>query len=85
MGIFMDCNMPVMDGFEASSILTNMMNMNEMPTIQIVACTAHALDEDINKCKQHGMTLFLKKPIEFPKLEKILSKMNLCILFCIDR
>ena len=72
----MDCNMPVMDGFEASSELTYMMSMNEIPRIQIVACTAHALDEDIEKCKQHGMKLFLKKPIALPKLDQILNKIN---------
>ena len=47
----MDCNMPVMDGFEASSILTKMMFNHDIPTIPIIACTAHALDEDIEKCK----------------------------------
>ena len=47
----MDCNMPIMDGFEASLILTKMMKRKEIPLTPIVACTAHALEEDIEKCK----------------------------------
>ena len=38
----MDCSMPVMDGYEASKNLTDKMKKNEIPTIPIVACTAHA-------------------------------------------
>ena len=42
--------MPVMDGFEASLILTQMMEKKRIPNIPIIACTAHALDEDVEKC-----------------------------------
>ena len=48
--------MPVLDGFEASIILNDMMNKKEIPRIPIIACTAHALDEHLEKCKQSGMT-----------------------------
>ncbi len=43
--------MPIMDGYEASIILTQMMKDEIIPIVPIAACTAHALDEDIEKCK----------------------------------
>ena len=46
----MDCSMPIMDGYEASRILTTKMKKKEIPTISIVACTAHALEENKDKC-----------------------------------
>ena len=59
----MDCQMPIMDGYEASIVVTKMMDEDEIPVIPIIACTAHALDEDIQKCKKSGMSIHLVKPV----------------------
>ena len=62
-----------MDGFEASKNLTEKMIKKQIPTIPIIACTAHALNENVEKCKKHGMELYLVKPISFEKLERVLK------------
>ena len=69
--------MPVMDGFEASAELTEMMLTFKIPTIPIIACTAHALDEDIEKCKKNGMSIHLLKPVSIRKLEETLKKVKI--------
>ena len=50
---------------------------NEIPKIPIIACTANALDEDIDKCKKHGMIMHLIKPVKPSLLDNILRKLYL--------
>ena len=69
--------MPVLDGFEASIILNKMMKDNKIPSISIVACTAHALDEQLNKCKESGMIYQLVKPTTYKKIQEMLKKLNI--------
>ena len=63
--IFMDCNMPEMDGFEATREIKAMVNPP-----RIVALTASAMAEDKEKCKLAGMDGFLSKPISKSQLKK---------------
>ena len=56
--IFMDCSMPIMDGYSASKIIKKL-----SPSTFIVALTAHAFYEDRQKCLEAGMDLYLPKPI----------------------
>jgi len=56
--IFMDCQMPVMDGYEATRRIREF-NKN----IPIVAFTANSFDEDIRKCLSVGMNDVMSKPI----------------------
>ncbi|AEA98492.2 response regulator [Alteromonas mediterranea] len=58
--ILMDCNMPIMGGIEASSILRNALDI----TTPIVALTANAFAEDKEECLAAGMTDFMAKPID---------------------
>jgi signal transduction histidine kinase/ActR/RegA family two-component response regulator len=61
--ILMDCQMPVMDGFEATERIRKLTApKNRIP---IVAVTANARDEDKNRCFDVGMDGFLSKPVDF--------------------
>lgn len=62
--IFMDCEMPVMDGYEASSQIRNHeAEAGIQHPVPIVALTAHALDQFKNKAMESGMNDHLAKPI----------------------
>ncbi len=66
--IFMDCQMPEMDGYEASlqvRVIEAEMGREEIP---IIALTAHARPEDREKCLSFKMTDHLTKPYEIQEL-----------------
>jgi signal transduction histidine kinase/CheY-like chemotaxis protein len=67
--ILMDIQMPVMDGYEASRIIRK--KDKEIP---IIALSANAMKEDMEKSKSHGMNTHLNKPIDVEKLYKTLLK-----------
>jgi CheY-like chemotaxis protein len=56
----MDLNMPVKDGYRASTEILGLTNLKKEPTI--IAVSADAFDETIEACKQVGMHHHLKKP-----------------------
>ncbi|CAM6040223.1 unnamed protein product [Sphagnum compactum] len=60
--ILMDCQMPVMDGYETCKALRDIENKG-MPHISIIALTANAMASDEQKCLDAGMDAFLTKPI----------------------
>ena len=66
--ILMDCQMPVMDGYDASRGIRKM--EGEQP--KIIAMTAYAMKEDEKKCLEAGMDGYLSKPIDLTQLEKII-------------
>ncbi|MBU2864499.1 response regulator [Reinekea forsetii] len=72
--ILMDCEMPSMDGYEATARIRAFEKQERLPEIPIVALTAHALEEVRNRCIQSGMTDFLTKPINTNKLIRTLNK-----------
>ena len=61
--IFMDVQMPGMDGHEATRLIRKLEQQNKRPPAHIVACTANAFSEDINKSLQAGCDKHLSKPI----------------------
>ena len=67
--ILMDIQMPVMDGYEASDVIRK---IDEK--IPIIALSANAMKEDMEKSKLHGMNTHLNKPIDVEKLYKALLK-----------
>ena len=71
--IFMDIQMPNMDGYEAS-LAIRAMDRQDAKTIPIVAMTANAFKEDVEKALQCGMDAHLAKPLELDKLMEILVK-----------
>jgi CheY-like chemotaxis protein len=73
--IFMDCQMPIMDGYEATAaIRKNELQRGGEPTrVPIIALTAHALDADRAKCIEVGMDDYISKPIDQKVLKEIIS------------
>ena len=72
--ILMDCQMPVMDGFEASRIISAMMGNNEIPRIPIIALTANVMQGDRERCLEAGMDDYVTKPIRKKTLIGMLSR-----------
>jgi PAS domain S-box-containing protein len=68
--IFMDCQMPVMNGFDA----TNLIRKHEKQHTTIVALTASAMKGDAERCFSAGMDDYLSKPINIDQLTAILDK-----------
>ncbi|WP_372845654.1 response regulator, partial [Pontiella sp.] len=59
--VLMDCQMPIMDGFEATRIIRNM--RGSIANIPIIAITAHAMKDDKQKCIDGGMDDYISKPV----------------------
>ncbi|WP_096086987.1 response regulator [Agaribacterium haliotis] len=74
--IFMDCQMPVMDGYETSRQIRKGLAGAHCQNIPIIACTAHALSGDKELCEQAGMDLYLSKPVELKELLELLKQVN---------
>jgi len=70
--IFMDCQMPEMDGYEATAAI----RARESPgsRVPIVAMTANALAEDRARCLAAGMDEFLAKPVQFKDLSAVIGR-----------
>lgn len=72
--ILMDIRMPVMDGLTASSEIRRI-DRPDAKSIPIIALTANAFDEDIEKSKEAGINVHLAKPIEPQKLYSTLREL----------
>jgi len=66
--VLMDCQMPVLDGYQASEKIRQGAAGDAMVNIPIIAMTANAMKEDKAKCLQAGMSDYLSKPIDPEKL-----------------
>ena len=71
--IFMDIQMPGMDGYEAASVIRDL-KRQDAKTVPIVAMTANAFQEDVDKSLAHGMNGHLAKPLDFEKIMEVLAK-----------
>jgi two-component system, sensor histidine kinase and response regulator len=70
--IFMDCQMPVMDGYEATGEIRKLENLkNHTP---IIAMTAYSMKGDENKCLEAGMDDYLSKPFAFEQVINMIRK-----------
>jgi len=72
--IFMDCQMPIMDGYEASKILGQMMENREIPKMPIIGCTAFTSKTKLNECFKCGMDSVVTKPVLTEQLSDILKQ-----------
>jgi CheY-like chemotaxis protein/HPt (histidine-containing phosphotransfer) domain-containing protein len=71
--IFMDCQMPVMDGFEATKHILSAASSGPEKRPTIIALTADATQATRQRCREVGMDDYLLKPIEFKKLQSALD------------
>jgi CheY-like chemotaxis protein len=69
--VLMDCNMPVMDGYEASRQIRRSGRWPELP---IIALTANAMPEERERCRAAGMSDYLAKPFRKGELVNMLDQ-----------
>ena len=85
--VFMDCQMPVMDGYQATRMIRNAEDPRSTahcssftlhhaaPTpLPIIAMTANAMQDDRDKCLQAGMDDYIAKPVRAEALAELLAK-----------
>jgi len=70
--VLMDIRMPVKDGYEATDIIRSMDRADA--SLPIIAMTADAFYEDIQKCLDHGMNAHIAKPIDITEISRVLNK-----------
>ncbi|HEB28451.1 MAG TPA: hybrid sensor histidine kinase/response regulator [Porticoccus sp.] len=71
--IFMDCEMPGIDGFEAVRIIRQLEQDLNIPACPIIALTAHAVKEYLDKCIASGMDNYLVKPISMDSVAETIA------------
>jgi CheY-like chemotaxis protein len=74
--VFMDCQMPVMDGFEATKEIRLRENRQGRRT-PIIAMTANAFETDREQCLMAGMDDFISKPFQLEDIAQIINKFAL--------
>ena len=68
--VLMDCNMPVMDGYEATRQIRQRVRWSKLP---IVALTANAMPEERERCRSAGMNDYLAKPFRREELAALID------------
>jgi PAS domain S-box-containing protein len=75
--VIMDCQMPEMDGYEATRRIRSGKEPGIDPTIPVIAVTAHALPEDRQKCLNAGMDDYVTKPVRAAALREAFLRCGL--------
>ncbi len=71
--IFMDIQMPKLDGYDATRRIRELGNMKSQQ-IPIIAMTANVFKEDVDRCLEAGMNAHIGKPVDFDEVMRILKK-----------
>ena len=69
--VLMDCQMPVMDGYEATRQLREISELHDLP---IIGLTANAMVRDKERCFKAGMNAHVSKPVDFTKLFETMAR-----------
>lgn len=70
--VFMDCQMPIMDGYQATAQIR--LDAGERKHTTIIAMTANAMEGDRTKCIEAGMDDYISKPIHFPTMFQMIEE-----------
>jgi two-component system, sensor histidine kinase and response regulator len=76
--VFMDCQMPILDGYEATRIIRNETFKTINPKVPIVAMTAHAMKGAKEQCIAAGMDDYISKPIAPDTIAEMIRKWVVC-------
>lgn len=71
--VLMDIMMPVMDGFQSTHLLRTL-DREDAKKVPIIAMSANAFTEDIERCIEAGMNAHIAKPIETEKMFKTIKE-----------
>ena len=71
--VFMDVQMPEMDGYEATMCIRQL-GLGNSKTVPIIAMTANVFKEDVERCLANGMNGHLGKPIDFDEVVRVLNE-----------
>ncbi len=74
--VFMDMQMPVMDGFSAVAAIRAAEAAGGRARVPIVALTAHAMHGDAERCLAAGMDAYLSKPLRRAALDEVLARLG---------
>ncbi len=75
--IFMDCQMPEMDGYEATRKIRGIEIANKVPAekrVPIIAITANAMRGDREKCLEEGMDDYIAKPVDARQIGRVVER-----------
>ena len=72
--VLMDCQMPEMDGFEATRHLRMREKLANADALPVIAMTANVMEGDRERCLQAGMDDYLGKPVRMDELESTLRR-----------
>jgi CheY-like chemotaxis protein len=72
--VLMDCQMPVMDGYEATQRLRESERLNARARTPVIALTANAFSGDVARCLAAGMDAHLGKPFSIDQLQTVIRR-----------
>jgi signal transduction histidine kinase/CheY-like chemotaxis protein len=72
--VFMDCQMPEMDGYDAAAAIRHAEREHGWPRMPIVALTAHAAATDRDRCFAAGMDEYLSKPVSAEQIRAVIQR-----------
>lgn len=73
--ILMDCSMPIMDGYDASTAISQYLQNRAAQVPMIVACTGHVEQEYVAKAWSHKMDEVIPKPVSSANIEIVLEEL----------
>lgn len=71
--VITDCNMPEMTGYELASTIRDIEESRQLKACPIIGCTANAMSDEEQRCKNAGMDLLLVKPVILDQLSEALT------------